>query len=68
MINRILGWIFTLAVLAVVVFAAMNWGGYTSMCFNTREEGVEKEIEESASEPLNAVESASLPSEAESTL
>lgn len=68
MINRILGWIFTLVVLAVVVFAAMNWEGYTSMCFNTSAEGVEKEIEESASEPLNAVEPASLPSEAESTL
>ena len=55
-------------VLAVVVFAAMNWGGYTSMCFNTSAESVEKEIEESASEPLNVVESASVSSEAESTL
>ena len=68
MINRILGWIFTFVVLAVVVFAAMNWGGYTSMCFNTSAESVEKEIEESASEPLNVVESASVSSETESTL
>ena len=34
MINRLLGWLFTLAALAVVVFAALNWGNYTSMCFD----------------------------------
>lgn len=32
--NRVLGWIFTIAVIAIVVFAALNWGGYSSMCFN----------------------------------
>lgn len=34
MINRLLGWLFTLVALAVVVFAALNWGNYTSMCFD----------------------------------
>ena len=34
MINRIFGWLFTLAALAVVVFAVLNRGSYTSMCFN----------------------------------
>ena len=67
MINRILGWIFTLAVLAAVVFAALNWGGYTSMCFGdkTEAEAVEEtavvvesenEHEELVDEPLNIVE------------
>ena len=32
--NRVLGWIFTIAVIAIVVFAALNWGGYSSMFFN----------------------------------
>lgn len=31
MINRILGWLFTIVVLAVIVFAALNRGNYTSM-------------------------------------
>ena len=66
MINRILGWIFTLAVLAAVVFAALNWGGYSSMCFGgDSEESVvveqptvdeaegENENEELVDEPLN---------------
>ena len=35
--NRVLGWIFTIAVIAIVVFAALNWGGYSSMCFNGSE-------------------------------
>ena len=55
--KRVLGWIFTIIVLAVVVFAALNWGNYTSMCFNKRAmecpAGVEIEIEEPAAEPLN---------------
>ena len=66
MINRILGWVFTLAVLATVVFAALNWGGYASMCFGDDAEaevpveavvesveGGESENEEPAAEPLN---------------
>lgn len=31
MINRILGWLFTIVVLAVIVFAVLNRGNYTSM-------------------------------------
>lgn len=38
MINRIFGWLFTLAALAVVVFAVLNRGNYTSMCFNKEAE------------------------------
>lgn len=34
MINRLFGWLFTLVALAVVVFAALNWGNYSSMCFD----------------------------------
>jgi cytoskeletal protein RodZ len=55
--KRVLGWIFTLVVLAVVVFAALNWGKYTSMCFDKSAEEIpavaENEIEEPAQEPLN---------------
>ena len=55
--KRVLGWIFTIIVLAVVVFAALNWGNYTSMCFNKSAKEspvvVENEIEEPAAEPLN---------------
>lgn len=54
--KRVLGWIFALIVIAVIVFAALNWGGYTSMCFNKNVEGVENEIEEPAAEPLNVEE------------
>jgi multidrug resistance efflux pump len=38
MINRIFGWLFTLAALAVVAFAVLNRGNYTSMCFNDEAE------------------------------
>ena len=55
--KRVLGWIFTIIVLAVVVFAALNWGNYTSMCFNKSAKDtpavVENKIEEPAEEPLN---------------
>lgn len=55
--KRVLGWIFTLVVIAVVVFAALNWGNYTSMCFNKSAEEcpavAENEIEEPTQEPLN---------------
>lgn len=62
MINRVFGWLFTLATLAVIVFAILNRGNYSSMCFDEMdemEEGVEvvaieeNENEEPASEPLN---------------
>ena len=53
--KRVLGWVFAIIVVAVVVFAALNWGGYSSMCFNKSEvsEIVENEIEEPVDEPLN---------------
>ena len=31
--NRILGIIFTVVVIAVMVFAILNWGNYKSLCF-----------------------------------
>lgn len=34
MINRIFGWLFTLATLAVIVFVILHRGNYSSMCFN----------------------------------
>lgn len=53
--KRVLGWVFAIIVVAVVVFAALNWGGYSSMCFNKSEapEIIENEIEEPVDEPLN---------------
>ena len=34
MINRIFGWLFTLAALTSVVFAVLNRDNYSSMCFD----------------------------------
>ena len=34
MINRIFGWLFTLAALTSVVFAVLNRDNYNSMCFD----------------------------------
>ncbi len=34
MINRLLGWLFTLATLAIIAFAVLNRGNYRSMIFN----------------------------------
>lgn len=54
--KRVLGWIFAIVVIAVIVFAALNWGNYKSMCFNKDvevAEVVENEIEEPVEEPLN---------------
>lgn len=45
MIKRVLGWLFTLVALAVVAFAVLNRGNYTSMCFD-KTESVVNEIEE----------------------
>lgn len=45
MIKRVLGWLFTLVALAVVAFAVLNRGNYTSMCFD-KTETVVNEIEE----------------------
>ena len=51
MINRIFGWLFTLAALAVVVFAVLNRGNYSSMCFNK-----DCEAEEVAAKGVNEIE------------
>ena len=62
MINRVFGWLFTLATLTVIVFAILNRGNYSSMCFDEKDEMEEvvevvaieeNENEEPASEPLN---------------
>jgi hypothetical protein len=45
MIKRVLGWLFALVALAVVAFAVLNRGNYTSMCFD-KTETVVNEIEE----------------------
>ena len=54
MINRIFGWLFTLAALAVVVFAVLNRGNYTSMCFNKEAEVETKSV--SVSPEVNEIE------------
>jgi hypothetical protein len=55
MIKRVLGWLFTLVALAVVAFAVLNRGNYTSMCFD-KTESVVNEIEEPVDElPDDAV-------------
>ncbi len=57
--KRVIGWIFAIVVIAVIVFAALNWGNYKSMCFNKDvevAEVVENEIEEPVEEPLNVEE------------
>lgn len=63
MINRLLGCLFTLVALAVVVFAALNWGNYTSMCFDEEECAQELPIvneNEEPAEELPIVDSLSL--------
>lgn len=55
MINRILGWIFTLAVLATVVFAALNWGGYTSMCFDGNAAAESSDTTEATTETTDVI-------------
>lgn len=56
MINRIFGWLFTLAALTSVVFAVLNRDNYSSMCFDKDCEAEEvvavavDEIEESVVE------------------
>jgi hypothetical protein len=55
MINRILGWVFTLAVLATVVFAALNWGGYTSMCFDGNAAAESSDTTEATTETTDVI-------------
>lgn len=55
MINRILGWVFTLAVLATVVFAALNWGGYASMCFDGNAAAESSDMTEATTETTDVI-------------
>ncbi|MBQ8493064.1 MAG: hypothetical protein IJ464_02140 [Alistipes sp.] len=38
MINRLLGTLCALAIIAVMAFAVLNYGNYTSLCFNQKVE------------------------------
>lgn len=68
MIKRILGWLFTLVALAVVVFAVLNRGNYTSMCFD-KTERVVNEIEEPVDElPDDAVDAVDVVDDAEAVV
>lgn len=42
MIKRLIGTLFTLATLAVVCFAIMNWGNYRSMLFGGADAATEQ--------------------------
>ena len=44
MINRLLGIVFTLVALAIITFAALNFGNYSSMVFNEGEQDAACEI------------------------
>ena len=46
MIKRVLGIIFTLLVIATIIFAALKWGTYRSMVFNFSTEQQEEVAEE----------------------
>ena len=48
MIKRVLGIIFTLLVIATIIFAALKWGTYSSMVFNFGTEQQEEVAEEIA--------------------
>ena len=36
--RRLFGWLFAIAAIAVIVFAVLNYGNYTSMCFDEHEQ------------------------------
>ncbi|MBO7265107.1 MAG: hypothetical protein J6U91_02625 [Alistipes sp.] len=42
MIKRVIGVLFTLVVLAVILFAALEWGNYRSLAFNFGNDPVER--------------------------
>ena len=61
MINRILGTLFTLAALAIILFAILNRGNYRSMLFGRVEEPATEAMElavESATETTEAIDTA----------
>lgn len=65
MINRILGTLFTLAALAIILFAILNRGNYRSMLFGKSEEPATETMElavesatETATEATEAIDTA----------
>ena len=40
--NRLLGWLLAIIALAIIVFAVMNYGNYSSMCFDEHDAPVAK--------------------------
>ena len=65
MINRILGTLFTLAALAIILFAILNRGNYRSMLFGKSEEPAVETMElavesatETATEAAEAIDTA----------
>ena len=58
MINRILGTLFTLAALAIILFAILNRGNYRSMLFGKSEEPATEITEVVATEAAEAIDTA----------
>ena len=58
MINRILGTLFTLAALAIILFAILNRGNYRSMLFGRVEESAVEITEGVATEAAEAIDTA----------
>ena len=58
MINRILGTLFTLAALAIILFAILNRGNYRSMLFGKSEESAVEITEGVATEAAEAIDTA----------
>ena len=42
--NRVLGIIFSIVAIAVMVFAVLNWGHYTSLCFTGEDTATAEEV------------------------
>lgn len=42
--NRVLGIIFSIVAIAVMVFAVLNWGNYTSLCFTGEDAATAEEV------------------------
>ncbi|MEE1148785.1 MAG: hypothetical protein UHN93_05965 [Alistipes sp.] len=42
--NRVLGIIFSIVAIAVMVFAVLNWGNYTSLCFTGEDTAPAEEV------------------------
>ncbi|MBR2975735.1 MAG: hypothetical protein IKC57_02705 [Alistipes sp.] len=58
MINRILGTLFTLAALAIILFAILNRGNYRSMLFGKSEEPAVEITEGVTTEAAEAIDTA----------